>query len=276
MSVRATFLVIAAALLGLFTGILYVMTRASLPSATARSRVRSTTGASTGTSSRTGEEPEGTGEAVALETLMKRAEFSDAEFAMLRRAKVNSDELVALEDRAMAAMKGLYADAEGRYTVRGPPDPELARRLMHGEAYHRAKGSIMEPIDSFLGMVEQRTTSEMQALRDRSRRLARTALGLMGVAVGLVVLAIAGLQRRVVRPVTELADAAGAVESGDYSRRLPLRRLDEVGRLTRAFNLMSAGIERDIDERERTAPSLPRCARRPRRPIAPRAPSWPT
>jgi signal transduction histidine kinase/CheY-like chemotaxis protein len=203
-----------------------------------------------------GEEPAAAGEAVALETLMRRMAFSEAEFATLRRAQANSDALVALEDRAMAAMKGLYVDGAGRYSVRGEPDPGLARRLMHGEEYHRAKGSIMRPIDEFLAMVEERTAREMEELRARDRQLALTAVGLMLVAVGVVLLAIFGLQRRVVRPVTELAEAAHRVEGGDYSRRLSVRRRDEVGRLTGAFNLMSASIERDIEGRERAAAEL--------------------
>jgi signal transduction histidine kinase/DNA-binding response OmpR family regulator len=203
-----------------------------------------------------GEEPAATGETVALEELMRRMAFSEAEFALLRRAQANSDALVALEDRAMAAMKGLYADGEGRYTVRGEPDPELARRLMHGEAYHRAKGRIMQPIDEFLAMVEKRTAREMDQLRARDRGLALTALGLMLLAVGVVVLAIVVIQRRVVRPVTELADAARDAQGGDYSRRLSARRSDEIGHLIGAFNLMSASIERDIEARERAAREL--------------------
>ncbi len=161
-----------------------------------------------------GEEPAATGETVALEALMRRMAFSEAEFAMLRRAQANSDALVALEDRSMAAMKGLYADGEGRYSVRREPHPKLARRLMHGEEYHRAKGSIMRPIDDFLAMVEERTAREMEELRARDRQLALTAVGLMLLAVGVVLLAIFVIQRRVVRPVAELAGAAHRVEGG--------------------------------------------------------------
>jgi signal transduction histidine kinase/DNA-binding response OmpR family regulator len=203
-----------------------------------------------------GEAPAAGGETVALETLMRRMGFTDAEFATLREAQANSDALVALENRAMSAIKGLYADDQDRYTVRGEPDPELARQLMHGEAYHRAKARIMAPIDSFLRMVEGRTTRETAVLRAQSQRLASAALILMGFAVALVVLAAVVLQRRVARPLVELADAARRVEGGDYSGRIPVRRRDEVGRLASAFSLMSAAIERDIEERERTAGEL--------------------
>ena len=203
----------------------------------------------------TGQEPAAVGETVALETLMRRMEFSEAEFAKLRQAQANSDALVALEDQAMAAIKGLH-DEPGREARQGEPDPELARGLLHGEAYHRAKGSIMQPINQFLAMVEERTAREMEELRAQGRQLALTAVGLMLLAVSLVLGAIVLIQRRVLRPVSELAVAAQRIEGGDYSRRLSVRGEDEVARLSGAFNLMSGSIERDIEARERSAGEL--------------------
>jgi signal transduction histidine kinase/DNA-binding response OmpR family regulator len=202
------------------------------------------------------EKPTPDGQPVALQALMRRLGFTDAEFAKLREAQANSDALVALEDRAMAAAKGLYPDTEGNYTVRGEPDLELARQLMHGAAYHRAKAEIMRPIEAFLVMVEARTAQELSAHRDRRRRLALTALALTGLAVGLVALAFTLVHRRVSRPVAELADAAHRVEGGDYGGRVAVRTQDEIGLLSRAFNQMSAAIEQDAEERQRSAEQL--------------------
>ena len=101
-----------------------------------------------------GVEPAPDGEPVALEELMRRANFTDLEFAKLRQAQEESNALVALEVRAMAAVKGLYADANGNYTREGPPDAALARELMHGAEYHAAKSRIMAPIAEFTEMHE--------------------------------------------------------------------------------------------------------------------------
>jgi len=204
----------------------------------------------------TGEKPTPDGPPIALQELMRRLNFRDEEFAKLREAQANSDALVALEDRAMAAVKGLYPDTEGNYTVRGEPDLELARQIMHGDAYHRAKAEIMRPIDDFLAMVEARTEHELSAHQDRRRRLALTALALTGLAVGLVALASVLVHRRVSRPVDELAHAARRVEGGDYGGRVAVRAQDEIGLLSRAFNQMSAAIERDVEERQHTAEQL--------------------
>jgi hypothetical protein len=72
---------------------------------------------------------------------MQDAGFTRAELDLLAKAKANSDALTSTE---WAAMK-LVAD--------NPPldaSPRLhAIRMLHDEAYHRAKASIMEPIARF-------------------------------------------------------------------------------------------------------------------------------
>ena len=203
-----------------------------------------------------GWKPRGDGEQVALQDLMRRVHFTEDEFGKLHEAQANSDALVALEDRAMAAVKGLFADSQGNYTIRGEPDMELARVLLHGQSYHAAKAQIMAPIEEFTAMVESRTARESQVLRARADVLVRTALGLMSLAGGLLVLGFVLLQRRVARPVVELATAANRVESGDYGGRVLVRSRDEIGQLARAFNQMSSAIESDIEARERSAADL--------------------
>jgi len=205
-----------------------------------------------------GEKPGPDGERVALQTLMRRMHFTEEEFEKLRESQANSDALVALEDRAMAAIKGLYADAAGRYTVQGEPDMALARDLLHGPAYHRAKAEIMRPIEDFTAMVEARTEQEIGALRQRAGVLVSAALGLMAAAVALLVLGLVLLQRRVARPVVELATAARRAEQGDFAGRVDVHAKDEIGQLARAFNQMSGAIESDIEARDRAAAELAR------------------
>jgi signal transduction histidine kinase/CheY-like chemotaxis protein len=203
-----------------------------------------------------GEEFESDGERVPLQTLMRRMHFTEAELAKLRESQDHSDTLVTLEDRAMAAMKGLYSDAEGRYRVRGERDTALARELLHGTAYHRAKAEIMAPIQEFIEMVETRTAGEIDTLRARSEALALGARVLVGLALVLLLLGAVLLQRRVVKPTIELARAAGLTETGDYTSRVPVRSKDEMGQLARSFNQMSSAIERDIEARDRSAAEL--------------------
>jgi serine phosphatase RsbU (regulator of sigma subunit) len=60
------------------------------------------------------------------------------------------------------------------------------------------------------------------------------------VAVGMAVFMIFGLSRAVNR----LYRATAAVQQGDFSVRIPVRRRDQVGDLQRSFNQMAANLER--------------------------------
>ncbi|MDA1221545.1 MAG: response regulator, partial [Planctomycetota bacterium] len=76
------------------------------------------------------------------------------------------------------------------------------------------------------------------------------------IAVALLAGAYGLIRSRVERPVRRLAHAAEAIESGAYSTRAEIINEDELGRLARAFNSMSAAIERDIEMRQKTASDL--------------------
>lgn len=54
--------------------------------------------------------------------------------------------------------------------------------------------------------------------------------------------------RRLVAPITDLAEGTRAVAAGDYSKRLPLPGNDELGFLVQSFNQMTRRIERARNE----------------------------
>lgn len=87
---------------------------------------------------------------------MRQAGFTAAEFEKLRQAEANSNDLVHAEMMAMNLVKGLHQDSAGR-TYQGGPDLERARELMHNTDYHAFKARIMQPVNEFLAMLDQRT-----------------------------------------------------------------------------------------------------------------------
>ncbi len=97
------------------------------------------------------------GETISLQEMMKRAGFTDEEFAKLHDAEQNSNDLVKTETVAMNLVKGLTPDDAGHFTKQGPPDLEKARALMFDANYHRFKAKIMHPIDDFLKLLDART-----------------------------------------------------------------------------------------------------------------------
>ena len=83
--------------------------------------------------------------------------------------------------------------------------------------------------------------------------LARPA-GLVVLVVGLIALVVGvRIARRVGRPLSALVDAAGRVEAGDYSVRVPeeQRGRGELRGLTRAFNAMTARLGAEDAARRR-------------------------
>jgi two-component system, OmpR family, sensor histidine kinase BaeS len=76
------------------------------------------------------------------------------------------------------------------------------------------------------------------------------------IAGVIVVLVVLGLGRAIVRgvrrsalPIADLMAAASRVEAGDYGARVREEGSPDVRRLARAFNAMSARLQRDADER---------------------------
>jgi PAS domain S-box-containing protein len=81
---------------------------------------------------------------------------------------------------------------------------------------------------------------------------ARRVLQRMGlILVGLLALGGGGawaLSRSLTGPLAELGSASGAIAGGDYSRRLAVRRRDELGQLAQAFNTMAGGVQASMTE----------------------------
>ena len=94
---------------------------------------------------------------------------------------------------------------------------------------------------------------DYRALLKRSRvnqlRFNAALLLLALIVVGLSILTALKLADRLVRPVGELVDAAGRIEAGDFSARVPVSGADdEVQTLATAFNQMTERLEEQTTE----------------------------
>jgi two-component system nitrogen regulation sensor histidine kinase NtrY len=94
---------------------------------------------------------------------------------------------------------------------------------------------------------------DYQALlaRSRANQLRFNAALLLGalIIVGLAILTALKLADRLVRPVGELVTAAGRIEQGDFSARVPVAGTeDEVQTLSTAFNRMAGRLEEQTSE----------------------------
>jgi signal transduction histidine kinase len=192
--------------------------------------------------------PRGAGEPRALKDLMIETGITAQEFSKLREAEDRSNALTLIENVAMDAVVGRFDDGTGQSSGDGVPDLEMARELMFGDEYMAHKAAIMEPINEFLEMLDQRTTSEVAALNGRAQVLGWMALLVSASAISISGLTVAIVRRRVLAPLTILQASATEISAGHYSQPVEYASDDEFGDLVGAFTEMQERLGETMSE----------------------------
>ncbi len=188
-----------------------------------------------------------TGEKYSIEARMLELGLSEKESGFLKQAKFESDNLINLENIAMNAVRGLYRDDKGNFTIKDKPNMEMARELLHGKQYHDSKARIMKPINDFFIFLERRTENELQTERAQNKAVLLAIAGLIGLTIFVLVLTYLLFQRRMVKPIEIMKAGAFSIKEGDYHHRIGISSQDELGELSQAFDAMAHSIQ------ERTA-----------------------
>ena len=186
------------------------------------------------------------GELYSIEQRMIDLGLSEEEITRLSVAKRESDDLVNLEDIAMNAVKGLYKDERGQFTIRGEPDLAMAARLLHGKEYHDAKTKIMKPIDQFFKLIDSRYATELGAIQERNEVIILVLTLLIVIAISFFVYTLHLFRKRIISPLATFESHANAIGMGDYSKRTNIVSVDEVGTVANAFNIMAENIEHHV------------------------------
>jgi len=84
----------------------------------------------------------------------------------------------------------------------------------------------------------------MASVLSRADSFLRRSMGLFVVMITLGAVGAWGLGKSFTGPIRELSTAAESLASGDYARRVPLERGDELGMLAGSFNSMAAEVQR--------------------------------
>ena len=172
---------------------------------------------------------------ISLQELMKQVGFTEGEFEFLNQAQANSDGLVNLEVKAMNAVKGLFDDGSGNYTVEGDPDFDLARTLMHSPEYHTFKADIMTPVDKFFAAFEARTRATIDAAEAHSNQLAMLSAVAMFMVMLVATLLLFTVYNRVLKPLLNIGNAMQQLSEDNLELDLSAaERGDEIGDMTKS------------------------------------------
>lgn len=166
---------------------------------------------------------------------MREEGFTAEELAKLEESKKASDALVALETKAMNAVKGFFDDGAGGYTLNKTPDQAMALGLLYSDQYHEYIAGINRPVEEFYDLIEGRTSRQVEAARSDAASAGLWMKGSLGVLLFSLLTSGVVLLRRVVGPIKSLQSAMLALAGGDKKSDIPhALRGDEVGDMARA------------------------------------------
>lgn len=170
---------------------------------------------------------------------LKEMDAPEEELALIEEAKSNSDALVETEEAAMTAVE------EG--------DFERARQLMFDEKYDQNKAIIMEPIEEFQQMMNQRAQNETTSSEQILNIYLYVTYSLIFLMFLLVIATFFILFKKI-RPLTEISHYMQRLASneGDLTVRLPVKSKDEIGIISRSFNQMMENMQSLIISINRT------------------------
>jgi len=192
------------------------------------------------------------GDKKALRALMKESGFPDTELALLYQSAEHSDNLTALETKAMNAVKGIFQDEKGNYTIQSKPDFQLAASIMHGDAYHKAKIDIMKPLDMFYQAFEKRTRLLVNESNQRVETLGKYLSGAIFLLMFLVLFSFFILLSRIIHPLQALKNSMLQLAKNDMETELPSHDLDdEVGDMIGTVKIFKENAIRLIQKEEK-------------------------
>ncbi len=191
---------------------------------------------------RNGEKVRPDGRNISLNKIMEDLGFTEAEFAKLKQAAANSDGLIWTETVAMNAVKGKFHDENKKFTKSGPPDLDLARKLMFDDQYHQYVVKIMTPINDFFNMLNQRTQTTVDEYVLKNNQLMKWCVSLIVVLIAICVISYLVIYRKVNVPVAKLVVEVKKIGDGDLTRIFEGESNDEIGQLTSAMKKMTLNL----------------------------------
>ena len=182
-----------------------------------------------------------------LDQMMREAHFTDDEFAMLNASREISDGLARIETEVIHGVQALALKPDdAAYAARAQP---LYQRLV-GPEYFDYKSRIMQAVQRFITLVDERTLTRVQDLRVRHNELLRMQIALVAALFLVGLCAFIAASRGLVRPLQRLIEVTQRIAAGEYGQRATRNSVRELAQLGAHFNEMAAAVQSDIARRQ--------------------------
>lgn len=118
--------------------------------------------------------------------------FKGEDFAPLKQSLTDAETILQSDRRALHALRGLFPDADGKFTIRGDSDPSLSLALLTDEPSTRMRVNIQRNLSDFLAALDVRIYASVEANTDAIGRYSKILSAMIGVlliataAVGIV------------------------------------------------------------------------------------------
>ncbi|MAL00656.1 MAG: methyl-accepting chemotaxis protein [Alcaligenaceae bacterium] len=178
---------------------------------------------------------------VALLDMFRDAGFVEKEFDELNKALALSNALAELETEAIALVEGLGSEVNGTDNdLSGSARTDLvkAQAMLFSEDYYQQAARVMQPLDAFYVMVEDRTQAYIDEAEAQQRLAYIWALIALGAMVLLVALSLIFVYRRLGGALSQAREVARRLAQGDLSVDIQVKTQDEGGDLLRAMDGM--------------------------------------
>jgi signal transduction histidine kinase/DNA-binding response OmpR family regulator/HPt (histidine-containing phosphotransfer) domain-containing protein len=191
-----------------------------------------------------------------LQRRVQRLDFGADEQRAVQAVLEATEALRQTEQIAFAATQGLYDTVNRSFASERAPAPDYARALVHSREYETAKARLADTVATLERLTDTRTAQEVTRTSDRMRNFVDAAKAVDLLMVALVLAALMLIQRRLLRPIDQLADTARRYAAGDYTARSHRgqaghERMAEIGALGSTLDRMAEAIEHDIAARDR-------------------------
>ena len=194
------------------------------------------------------------GRTVDLGDLMKEAGFTADELALIEESVNISTDLILLEEVALNAVKGLFKDKDGKFTVKGEPDLKMAQSIMFSDEYDQTIDRINTPVEKFNKLVNQRI-SERTETATSSMEITMIALSISVAALFIILFSgLWLLLKKIVKPIQICSEYAKQVSGGRLDVSAPtinVSKANELGILSSSMSIMVTNLRDRISEAER-------------------------